>query len=233
MRVDIWSDVVCPWCWLGKRRFERALDGLHWAGELDVRWRAFQLDPRAPREPQDLREVLARKHGPQGFASVTRRLDAAGAVEGLEYRWERVQRVNTLDAHRLLAWAGDTGGGAAQGRLEEALFAAYFRHGENVADHATLVRHATGAGLDPDQAAAVLAGDGYRDRVLADQEEAGALGLTGVPAFVIDGRWAIPGAQDPETIRLILERSRRRLAGEPAPAGGASGGACAVDDPRC
>jgi predicted DsbA family dithiol-disulfide isomerase len=231
VRVDIWSDVVCPWCWLGKRRFERAVAGLDWAGELDVRWRAFQLDPRAPTEPEDLREVLQRKYGPAGVAAMTERLTAAGAAEGLEYRWDRMQRVNTLDAHRLLAWAGDTAGSAAQDRLEESLFQAYFQEGENVADRATLARRAADAGLDADEAAAVLDGDAYHDRVRADQEEAVALGLTGVPAFVIDGRWAIPGAQDSETVRLVLERSRRRLAEESAAV--AAGDSCTVDDPHC
>ncbi|MCU0268866.1 MAG: DsbA family oxidoreductase [Acidimicrobiales bacterium] len=210
MRIEIWSDVVCPWCYLGSRRLDRALARLAWRDEVEVRWRAYQLDPRAPIEPQDLEAALDRKYGPGAYVSMTRRLTALGAQEGLDYRFELAQRVNTLDAHRLLAWAA-TIGPAGQGALAERLFRSYFTEGGNVADPDLLGRLAADAGLDPAAAAVVLGDGSYRDEVRADIDAALDHGISGVPAFVLAGRWLIPGAQDVETMVQVLERARTRL----------------------
>lgn len=232
MRIDVWSDVVCPWCYLGKRRLERALEALDWGDEVEVRWRAFQLDPRAGREPGDLRAALERKYGPGAFEGMTRRLTALGAPEGIDYRFDRALRVGTLDAHRLLAWAWATGGAAAQGGLKERLLRAYFTEGANVADPTALAGFAADAGLPADEAAEVVASGAFADEVATDLALAHERQLTGVPAFVVEDRLLIPGAQEVDTIVNVLERARARFAPAPVPAT-ADGEACSVDDPRC
>jgi predicted DsbA family dithiol-disulfide isomerase len=208
VRIDIWSDVVCPWCYLGKRRFDAAVAGLPFADRLQVSWRAFQLDPSAPREPQSYRAVLARKYGAGAVASMTERLERLGADAGIEYRWDHMQRVNTFDAHRVVAWAA----GARQGDLYERLFRAYFTDGDNVGDAETLARCAADVGLDADEAARVAAdAEAFADVVRADQAEARGLEITGVPAFVIARRAHIPGAQEVDTIRAVLTRCWERF----------------------
>ena len=212
MRIEIWSDVVCPWCYLGKRRLERALGRLDWADEVTIRWRAFQLDPTATAEPRDLETAIDRKYGPGAFNSMSGRLTALGEVEGIDYRFDLALRVGTVDAHRLLAWAfAEAGGGAAQDALAERLFRAYFSEGANIADGATLAALAGEAGLDPAGAADTLAGDAYRDEVVADQEAAIDRNITGVPGFVVDDRLLIPGAQEADTLVTVLNRARERL----------------------
>lgn len=245
VRIDVWSDVICPWCFLGKRRLERALDEADLAGRVTVRWRAYQLDPRATDTPGDLRVALERKYGPGAFDGMTRRLTALGAAEGIDFRFDRALRVSTLDAHRLLAWAWERGGAPAQGALAERLFRAYFIDGANVADHPTLVHQVqrvqrgadaeTGASvLDPDEAASVLASDLHADEVATEVAEARDRLITGVPAFVVEDRLLIPGAQEVETFVSILTRAAERFAPEPAVAPGTvDGDACDVDDPRC
>lgn len=212
VHIDIWSDVICPWCFLGKRRLERALTQLEWADEVQIRWRAFQLDPTATAEPGDLRRSVERKYGPGAFDGMTRRLTALGEVEGITYRFDTALRVTTVDAHRLSAWAWDVGGEAAQGPLVERLFRAYFEDGANVADHATLVDLAAEVGLDAGAAAEVLAGAGYAEEVRDDLLQARDRELTGVPAFVLEDRVLIPGAQEVETFVAVLERTRTKLA---------------------
>ena len=212
MRIDIWSDVVCPWCFLGKRRFERAVTGLGGDVSVEVRWRAFRLDPRATTAPADLRTSIERKYGAGAFDGMVGRLTALGREEGIDYRFDRAVRVTTVDAHRLVAWAWDTGGTAAQTALVERLFVAYFEEGANVADHEQLAAQAAQAGLDPGEAADVLGSDRYRSDVEADLAAASERQLTGVPAFVVEDRLLIPGAQDVETFRQVIVRAAERFA---------------------
>ena len=210
MRIDVWSDVICPWCYLGARRLQRAVEQLGWEDEVQVHWRAFQLDPSASREPGDLREAINRKYGPGSFDGMTKRLTALGVPEGIDYRFDLALRVNTLDAHRLLAWA-HTAGVAVQGALYERLFLAYFTEGADVAAHETLVGLAAGAGLDADEAAEVLATGAFAGEVQADLDAARDRDIHGVPNFVIEDRLSIPGAQEVETMVLLLRRARERL----------------------
>lgn len=210
MRIDLWSDVVCPWCYLGEHRLGRAIARLEWGEEISVRWRAFQLDPRAPVEPQDLRRVLDRKYGPGAHEAMTRRLTSLGAAEGLDYRFDRVQRVNTYDAHRLLLWAGTASPGE-QMELARRLFRAYFTEGVDVADQDVLLRLMAEGGLDRDAATEVLRSSAFSDQIDADRESALDRGITGVPAFVIEGQWLIPGAQEVDTMVSLLERARTKL----------------------
>ncbi len=231
MRIDIWSDVICPWCYLGKRRLELALDELGWGpDDVTIRWRAYQLDPRATAAPGDLRLAIERKYGPGAFDGMTRRLTALGAPIGIDYRFDIAQRVGTVDAHRLLEWAWATGGAAAQGQLKERLLRAYFTEGANVADRATLVRLAAEVGLDADDAKEVVASGAYADEVVEDLRAAVERDLTGVPAFVIEDRLLIPGAQEVDTFVNVLRRARDRLALAPV---ADDAEACAIDDPRC
>lgn len=211
MRIDVWSDVLCPWCYLGHRRLGRALEELGWQDEVEVRFRAFLLDPRATAEPSDLRRAIEGKYGPGAFDSMTRRLVALGEPEGIDYRFDRAVRVTTLEAHRLILWAWDQGGQAAQTPLVERLFLAYFTEGADVADHPTLVRLVGDAGLDADAAARVLAGTTYAEEVAADLVEAHERELTGVPAFLVEERLLIPGAQEVETFVTVLRRARERF----------------------
>lgn len=210
VRIDVWSDVICPWCYLGARRLDRALDQVGWRDDVEVHWRAFQLDPSASREPGDLRRALERKYGPGAFDSMTRRLTALGGAEGIDYRFDQALRVNTFDAHRLLAWAEGVGV-AEQGALSARLFRAYFTEGANVADHESLVRLTRDVGFDADEAAEVLASGAFADEVQADLDAARDRDIHGVPDFVIEDRLSIPGAQEVDTMVMLLERARDRL----------------------
>ena len=208
MRIDIWSDMVCPWCYLGHRRFELALDQLRAEGtdDFDVRWHAFELDPTAPAEPGDLRAVIEKKYGPGAFDGMTGRLVALGTEEGLDYRFDLAQRVNTFDAHRLTAWAA-TGGPEAQDAMLRRLFRAYFTEGATLSDHDVLAGLAAEVGLDADAARAALAGDEFADEVRADEAMAQELGVGGVPAFVLDRQFLVSGAQDTETFVRLLRKA--------------------------
>jgi len=212
VHIDVWSDVICPWCFLGSRRLSLALDELGWTDDVEVRWRAYQLDPRATAEPGDLKAALERKYGPGAFHGMTRRLTVLGEPVGIDYRFDRAQRVNTRDAHRLLAWAWDEGGPAAQSPLAERLFRAYFEEGENVADQVVLARLAGDAELHPAEATRALSAGLFADEVDADLVAAEERGLTGVPAFVIEDKVLIPGAQEVETFVAVLQRAKERLA---------------------
>ncbi|MCW2855421.1 MAG: DsbA family oxidoreductase [Marmoricola sp.] len=213
MRIEIWSDVVCPWCYIGKRRLETALATFGTVpGErgVEIVWRSFQLDPSAPAVPvESVAESLGRKYGggPEAGKAMIDRVEAVAAEEGLLFRHHASSRANTVDAHRLLHLALESGGADLQGRLKEALLSAYFVEAENVADHATLARIATTAGLDAGRVADVLAGNEYADAVEADIREAAGLGATGVPFYVIDRRYGISGAQSADVFTDVLERA--------------------------
>ena len=212
MRVDIWSDVVCPWCYLGTRRFEEAVARLE-GRELEVVHRAFELDPNVPAEGMDLAEYLARKFGgTQRVAMTHDRLDQAAGDVDVDFRWDGKRRINTFDAHRLAAWALDTSGPQVQNDVHQRLFRAYFTDNRDLADHAVLAALAAEAGLDPARAAEVLATDAYGDEVRADERQASELDIHAVPTFVIEGRWVIPGAQEIDTFVELLERAGERLA---------------------
>jgi predicted DsbA family dithiol-disulfide isomerase len=216
MRVEIWSDVVCPWCYVGTRRFEQALERLAAGGtadDIEVVHRAFELDPTVPAEGMDLAEYLTRKFGGTGqVRHAHHRLDQVAGDLGIEFRWEGKRRINTFDAHRLTAWALDVAGARTQHALHQRLFRAYFTDDVDVADHGVLARLAGEVGLDVDAAAEVLATGGYAEVVRAEERQAGELDIHAVPTFVIEGRWAIPGAQDVDTFVELLTRARERLA---------------------
>jgi predicted DsbA family dithiol-disulfide isomerase len=210
VRIDIWSDVVCPWCYIGKRRLETALADFEQATDVEVVWHSYQLDPAAPREAtESVAETLGRKYGggPVAGSQMIDRVEAVAAEEGLVYRLHQAQRANTVDAHRLLHLALEESGAAVQGRLKEALLAAYFTEARNVADHDVLREVATAAGLDPARVNEVLESDAYAADVQADIDQAHAYGSSGVPFFVIDGRYGVSGAQPAEVFRQVLTKA--------------------------
>ncbi len=215
MRIDIWSDVVCPWCYIGKRRFESALARFAHAPEVEVHWRSFELDPAAPAVREgDNATRLARKYGmsiEQAQAS-GRHMTALAAAEGLDYRLDLTRSGNSFDAHRLLHLAADRG---VQDQVKERLLAAYFSEGKAIGDRAVLLGEAEAAGLDRGEAQEVLEGDAYAEDVRADEAEARRREITGVPFFLIDGQIGIPGAQDADTMLVMLERAWNKQASAP------------------
>jgi predicted DsbA family dithiol-disulfide isomerase len=216
MRVEVWSDVVCPWCYVGTRRFSAALQQS--GRDVDVAYRAFELDPTVPAGGMDLADYLARKFGsPGALDRVHDRLARVGADVGIDFRWEGKRRVNTFDAHRLGVWAEGAAGPAAREALEQRLFRAYFTENLDVADHGVLAGLAAESGLDASLAAEALATGAGADQVRAEEAQATDLGISAVPTFVFDGRWAIPGAQDVETFIKILGVAAERLTPLPKP----------------
>src|SRR4051812_13646719 len=241
MRIEIWSDVVCPWCYVGKRRLEKALAGFEHGEDVEVVYRSFELDPSAPRHGTErTTEVLARKYGrsePE-MRQMQQQLVDLAAEEGLAFRLFDNLHTNTVDAHRLLHLALETGGPALQRELKEALLAAYFLRAENVGDHDVLARVATEVGLDEAAVRRTLSSDEYAAQVQADVDQARAYGATGVPFFVVDSRYGVSGAQPVEVFADVLERAwadahpALQVVGAPAgegTAGGADAGACGPD----
>jgi predicted DsbA family dithiol-disulfide isomerase len=205
MQVQIWSDVVCPWCYIGKRRFETAVASFR--HPVDVVWRSYELNPNAPpvREGSNV-ERIAGKYGISvgQAAAQYRRIAELARAEGLDYHLDRARAGSSFDAHRLLHLAGERG---VQDAVKERFLAAYLEEGVAIGLPDQLAPLAVDAGLDAAEVEAVLAGDAYGDMVRADEAEAIEIGITGVPFFVIDGRFSIPGAQDPETMLRVLERA--------------------------
>jgi predicted DsbA family dithiol-disulfide isomerase len=208
MQVQIWSDVVCPWCYIGKRRFETAVASFD--HPVEVVWRSYELNPNAPpvRDGSNV-ERIARKYGiPVGQAAAQyRRITELARAEGLDYHLDRARAGSSFDAHRLLHLAGERG---VQDAVKERFLAAYLEQGVAIGVADELAPLAVEAGLDVAEVDEVLAGDAYGDAVRADEAEAIDIGITGVPFFVIDGRFSIPGAQDPETMLRVLERAREK-----------------------
>jgi predicted DsbA family dithiol-disulfide isomerase len=207
MRVEIWSDLACPWCYIGKRRLEAALARFEHPEVVEVTWRSFELDPASPRLHQgDPTRALAAKYGVtlEQAAAFQAHMTEVAASEGLAFDLLAIHPGNTFDAHRLLHLAADQGLGDA---LHERLFAAYLCEGQPIGDRRVLLGLAAEAGIDPGHARGVLDSDSYASQVRAEEAEAAALGITAVPFFVIDRTYAIPGAQPPELLLGALRRA--------------------------
>jgi predicted DsbA family dithiol-disulfide isomerase len=207
MQVEIWSDVVCPWCYLGKRRFERALESFGHRDEVTVVYRSFELDPSAaPGVTTPTIDMLAGKYGMSTAQAgdAHRQMEQRAAQDGLEFKMDGLRSGNTRDAHRLLHLAKAHG---LQAELTERLHRAYFTEQAPVFDRSCLAGLAAEVGLDRDDALRVLGSDDYSDAVDADEAMAHSLGVNGVPFFAIDRRYGISGAQPTEVIAATLERS--------------------------
>jgi predicted DsbA family dithiol-disulfide isomerase len=207
MDVEIWSDVVCPWCYIGKRRFEHALAAFDHRDDVKVTWRSFQLDPSSPTTSEgDPVERLAAKYGmSRATAEAARaRVTANAATEGLDFHLDRARSGNTFNAHRLIHYAHSVG---RQDALKERLMAAYFVEGAAIGEHDVLSRLAVEVGLDESAVRGVLGGDAYADDVRHDELEARQLGITGVPFFVLDRAYGVSGAQPSDLILGALQQA--------------------------
>ena len=225
LSVDIWSDIACPWCYVGKRRLEAALAGFPHRDAVTITWHAFELDPAAPPvrdASQSYAERLAKKYG-TGVARAEEMLTtmtATAAKDGLDFHFERIQAGNTFDAHRLIHLAHERG---KQDAVKERLLRAYMTEGEPIGDRDALVRLVAEAGLDAEEAHTTLVTDAYAADVRADEEQARALGISGVPFFVIGG-YGVSGAQPADALQSVLTRAWSETADEPALAEGAACG---------
>lgn len=224
--IQIWSDIACPWCYVGKRRLEAAL-ALVPDVQAEITWRAFELDPSAPREQTSevsYAERLGKKYGSsvtEAEGMIARMTDVARA-DGLDFHFERIRPGNTFDAHRILHLAGERG---KQDAVKERFLRGYMTEGERIGDPETLVRLAAEAGLEGEEVRAALAGDAYAKEVRADEEEAAELGIRGVPFFVIGGLYAVSGAQPAALLAQALTKAAADLAAK-KPVTFAEGAAC-------
>ena len=211
MQIDVWSDYACPWCALGLARLEEALRGFEHGDAVTVAHRAFELHRGAPaRTPGTLEQVLGRKYGmsPDQVRAGHAQLTAFGAEVGFTFDFDRVRLGSTFDAHRLTQAVRGT---ATEATLVRRLFEAYFTEGRQLSDHAVLRDVAASAGLPEQLTDDVLAGPAFADEVRSDEEVASELGVTGVPYFLINGAWPVPGAQDVETLGIVLQRAWSRV----------------------
>ena len=213
LTIDVVSDVVCPWCYIGKRRLEEALAQLREVEPdlpVDVRWHPFQLNPDLPPEGADRREYLERKFGgPQRAKEIYARVEAAGATVGIPFAFGAIERQpNTLEAHRLIAWAQTRPEGDPDA-LVESLFKAYFIEGLYLGDREVLVARASAAGFDADDARTMLESQELVEAVVNADRHARELGVSGVPFFIIEGTTAVSGAQEAATLLDAIRKARR------------------------
>jgi predicted DsbA family dithiol-disulfide isomerase len=206
MIIDIVSDVICPWCFIGKRRLEAALAS--WTeDEVQISWRPFQLNPDMPREGIEREAYLRAKFGDAGGGGRFLQVAAAGADVGIDFAFDRIRRTpSTLQAHRLIRWSAALD---AQDAMVEALFRAYFVAGEDIGDDATLIRVAHGAGFDADTVAVYLTSDQDAEQIRAEDAFARQIGISGVPCFIVDRKFALSGAQPPQAFHEVFEAARR------------------------
>lgn len=206
MIIEVYSDVVCPWCYVGEKRLEKALERRPDL-EAEVLWRPFQLRPEMPDGGLPWHEFAVEKFGGEGnMRAAFDHVSAAGAPDGAVFDFDRIATApNTVDAHRLILLARERG---LEWRVADALFRAYFREGRDLNSIEDLLRTASEAGLDPDEAQAHLAGDAGKTEVLESQERAARLGIGGVPFYIFDGRYALSGAQPTSVFLQALAAAR-------------------------
>lgn len=207
LAVDVWSDVACPWCRIGRANLQQALAEFAHADDVAVTWHSFELDPTAPATSgETVGQMLAAKYGTDeaGVTAMWERVSALGAQAGLRFDFPNAKQGNTFDAHRLIHLARERG---RQDAVVGALFEAQHERGAALGDRAELARIVVAAGLDPDEVDAVLAGDDYAADVRADEQLAARLGISGVPFFVLDGRYGLSGAQPPAQLVAALEQA--------------------------
>lgn len=206
MQVEIWSDVVCPFCYIGKRKFEEALDKFPQKDKIQVIWKSYQLDPEASSEGVDYRKNLSDRKGwsPEQTRQITDNVTKMAAEVGLEYNFDKAVAANSFDAHRFSHLAHSRG---LQDAAEEALFKAHFMEGKNIADRAMLVQLGASIGLDPMEVKNTLETQAFEDEVHLDIEQARQFRVSGVPFFVFDRKYAVSGAQDSDVFLKTLEKA--------------------------
>lgn len=217
LRIDVWSDIACPWCYVGKRRLEAALADFPHRDAVEIVWRAFELDPSAPRERStdaSYAERLAQKYGSsvKDADGMIKRMTDVAAEDGLDFRFDRIRAGNTFDAHRVLHLAHERG---KQDAVKERFLRAYMTEGEPIGDPETLVRLAGEAGLEPEEVRATLASDAFTKEVREDEDEAREVGINGVPFFVLGGKYAVSGAQPASLLLRALNQAWKELEAKP------------------
>jgi predicted DsbA family dithiol-disulfide isomerase len=217
--IDIVSDVICPWCFLGKRHLDMAIASLDDAA-VEVRWRPFLLDASIPKEGMDRKDYLTRKFGAERLKDLHAPLIAAGKAAGVPYDFERISRTpNTLNAHRLMRWAHAAG---KQHEMAERLFMDYWSHGKDVGEPRVLLDAAIAVGLDATLVAQLLGSDSDLDQVIAEINQAAEFGISGVPTFIFGNRYAVVGAQPPEVLKAGITRAKLEARAVTPPASPAS-----------
>jgi predicted DsbA family dithiol-disulfide isomerase len=235
MKVEIWSDIVCPFCYIGKREFETALNNFTAKDKVEIVWRSFQLDPGLKQIPgQPVYAYMAKRKGiglPEAKEMYDYMADRAKTV-GLLYNFDKAIINNTMDGHRLSHYAADFG---KQNEIEEKLFAAYYTEGKDIGELETLVKIGESVGLEGEKVRTMLQSDKYRQDVLQDQQTAQQLGVNGVPFFVFDNRYAVSGAQPSDVFRQVLEKTWEETEKtKPTPiTGGQNADACDIDGSNC
>jgi predicted DsbA family dithiol-disulfide isomerase len=227
VHVEIWSDIACPWCYVGKRRFEAALEAFDHSDDVTVTWRSFELDQQAPAErPGERAAHLAAKYGfsVEEARAMEQNMTEVAAADGLDFRFDIARDGNTFDAHRVLHLAEAHG---LQDEMKERLMRAYLGEGELISEAATLERLAVEVGLPAAEVSELLAGDRYADEVRDDERTARTLGISAVPFFVVDRKFGASGAQPPELLGQLLERGWEES--RPAISVVSGGDSCGVD----
>jgi predicted DsbA family dithiol-disulfide isomerase len=212
VEIEIWSDIACPWCYIGKRRFEAALSQFEHAQDVRVRWRSFELDPEAPKEHMGDRAArLAEKYGMslERAREIEGDLTATAAGEDLEFRLEIARGGSTFDAHRIVHLAAEHG---LQDEMKERLLRAYFTEGQLAGDEQTLERLAVELGLPGEEVREMLAGDRFAEEVREDERTAQQFGISAVPTFVVDRALGVSGAQPPDMLLELLREGWARSA---------------------
>ncbi len=215
--VDVVSDVVCPWCYVGQKRLEKAIQGLPDIA-VEIRWRPFQLDPTIPSGGTDRKQYMLAKFGSEErIRQAHARIEPLGEAEGIAFAFSEIRVApNTLDAHRVIRWAA-SGEPGAQNRVVKRLFSLYFEEGANIGDHAVLAEAARDAGMDSAVVEAMLATGADRAEVESEAATAARMGITGVPCFLLESRYAVMGAQETDTLaEAIREVAQAKAHGEPA-----------------
>lgn len=210
MQIDVISDTVCPWCYIGKKRLDKAL--ATWDRQdvsVNVDWRPYQLDPTIPAEGVDRQKYMEKKFGTERAKSAGKVIAEYGEIEGIKFAFDKIKRSpNTLDSHRLVKWAGDAG---KQLDAVELLFKRYFEEGADVGDHGVLLEVATDIGMDKDQVRNMLASDTDRQFIEYEDHMAREMGVTGVPFFLFEKKFSVVGAQEVDTLTKVFTRVQERL----------------------
>ena len=208
MQLDIISDTVCPWCYIGKKRLEKAQLERP-AIDFKINWRPFQLDPTIPAEGVDRQTYIERKFGAERAKSAGNAIREAGEMEGISFAFDKIKRSpNTLDSHRLIKWAGSAG---VQNKVVDQLFARYFEDGENIGEHSVLLEAAADAGMDVDIVRDLLKSDSDLKQTQLEDQQAREMGITGVPCFLFEGKFAIVGAQEVSSLTRYIDKVEAKL----------------------
>ncbi|MFN4339083.1 DsbA family oxidoreductase [Parvibaculum sp.] len=213
MKLDVVSDTVCPWCYIGKKRLDQAL-AIHGGEGITLVWRSFQLDASIPPGGVDRKAYLEKKFGAERAKDVGNTIREFGHAVGIDFRFDLIEKSpNTMDSHRLIRWAGTAG---CQNEMVDSLFRRYFEQGQDIGSHDVLIDAADEVGMDTDIVRDLLSKDADRDLIAREDAMAREIGIQGVPSFVINSQWVVTGAQEPETLVRMFNKLLAREAEEAA-----------------